>query len=82
MHVAFEIVEALRCAVTAGDQVGAVEGLALPDRHRHERKLRPVGDEWKAADPGGIELSGDQEGRDLLVGPLGDEPNTVGGPAL
>ena len=82
VHVAFKIIQALRSAVTASDQVGAVQGLALPHRHRHELKLRPVGDEWEPADPGGIKLSRDQKGRDFLVCSLGDEPNTVGGPAL
>src|SRR5215203_1936577 len=77
MHVAFQVIQPVSDAVAACDEVGAVQGLALPDGYRHELELRSIRNERKAADPGGIELAGDQQGRDLLVGAFGDESNAA-----
>ena len=66
----------------AGDQIGSIERLLAPERNCHQRQLRPVGRVTGAADPGAVDLAGDQEGRDLLVGPPGDELDLVAGGAL
>ena len=57
----------------ARDDVRPIHRLALPDGHGDERQLVGMLHERKAADPGGVELLGEQHGRDLLVGPALDQ---------
>ena len=56
-----------------GDQVGAIERLAVPDRHRQQLELRAVGQKGRTADPGAVELAGNQERRNLLIGAARDQ---------
>ena len=70
-----QVFETRRLPVAAGDEVGTVEGLALPDRHRNERQPAAVRHEGKAADPGRIELPREKKRGDFLVGAPRDQPD-------
>ena len=68
VDVAAQIGEAAGVAGAIDDEIGLVERSPPPERNGDELQSIAVGDEREAADPRGVELAGDEQGRDLLVG--------------
>ena len=73
MDVAAQIAPIGDATIARHDQVGLVERLLVIERHDNERQAIPVLDEGEAADPCRVELAGEQEGRDLLIGATLDQ---------
>src|SRR5262245_59633812 len=63
-----EVSEPVSLLVEPADEVGLVEGPAVPDRHGNKGELASIGDEWIATDPSRLDLARDKQGSDFLIG--------------
>ena len=66
---ALERLKIIGTAPGASDEIGLVKRAATPDRNRNQREFIAIGDKGIAANPSCIELTGDEEASDLLIGP-------------
>ena len=69
----FSSVQSARMAAGSRDQVRLVERLAMPGQASRRGRGRFVLDVGIAADPGAVNLPGNQQRRDLLIGAPRDQ---------
>ncbi len=77
MNVTAQIENSAAFPVTVDNQIRLIERLVMPKWDRDKLKFCPMGDVWKSADPGRIELARGKKGRDFLIGASGNQGKPV-----
>ena len=73
MNGASQVSQVIGLLTGTANEVGLIEGLAAPYWDGNECQLFPIGDKGVAADPRGIDLPRNDQGRDLLLRAATDE---------
>ena len=72
MNISPQVKDGVSLTIAGDNKVGLVKRLAIPIRNGNEIELIAILDVGVTANPRRLELPGNQQRRDFLIGPPGD----------